>query len=150
MYKWLQNALSSVAGFFGKLFGSKEMAKANEVAKMVGDLLPEAIRAVEIVAQLSGSRKLEEIATVVEKYALPVKLDPSKPLTDYDVKTVLFAAAGVALRGELETAIQMAGSEGILIAGQKVKSGSDLPSNLVDLAVQSAYTFWKNCAQPAK
>lgn len=145
------NALNWVVKSLKSLFTSREFKKTKEVAKLVGALMQFAIPAVRMIAELTPNKQLDDkIADLIERFSIPTALDPSKPLTELDKENILFAAAYAAFQGNLEEAIRQAGAAGLLLAGKTVKSSTDLPTSIVDAAIQNAYSFWKNSTEPVE
>ena len=140
----LKNFWMTIVGFFK----GPKWKKAQEVAKQVGDLLPYVETVVSLVAATTGNKTAAEIDNVIRKVlAVPpeaLTFDPSKPYTKLDLNGALMGAVNYAVRGELNKAIQMAGTGGLLIGGQKIKDASDIPDNIINTALNSTYTFVRN------
>lgn len=150
------NLLKSVSTFFSgivnslrKVFGSPTFKKAESVAKAVGDLLAYALPAVEFVASLTPNKADDEIVAMIKKLQVATAIDldavlaGQSTLSKADRTGLLTSAAAEVLRGNLKDAILSSGGVGIWIAGELVKSATDIPDNWVNTAVNAVYTVAK-------
>jgi hypothetical protein len=133
----------SIVGFFK----GPKWKKAQEIAKKVGDILPFAENVVEIIAAASGNKTLKEIDNLLRKIlAIPpeeLPFDPTREYTKLEINGILMGAANYAIRGELNKAIEQAGEAGFIVGGQKLKSASDVPDNIINTALNTTYSFIK-------
>ena len=141
----LKNFWNNIIGFFK----GEQWKKAKQIAAFIGDLLPYAITGVQLVASFYGVGTPKSVLTVLsilQKLNVPpeeFKFDPNLEYTDAEIQGILMGAARYAIKGDLEKAIQNAGSAGLYLGGKRIKTISDIPDNLINTAVNTAYSYLK-------
>lgn len=143
----IQKIFGGAAKWLRSFFNSAGVQKAQAAAKTIGALIPLALPVVEIVAKLCDTKNTtnldERIVDVLRKLSVPVEADLSKPLSKATRDEMLFAAARAMLVGDLEKAVGDAGSYGLKIGGQYVKDTGAISGDMIDSAIQTAYSFYK-------
>ena len=146
MIEAIKKFLTGLPGMLAKVLKSSQFQKAQGVAKSIGDLLPYAMPAIQVVATFTPNKADDEIVALLNTLMMPVSVPAGATLSDYEKRGLLLAAANTALRGKLAEAIAEAGGVGIMIGGQYIKSKDAIPDSLVDAACQNAYSFLRNTA----
>jgi hypothetical protein len=134
---------SSIVGFFR----GPKWKKAQEVAKMIGDILPYVEMVVAAIAAASGNKTVADIDNVLKQLSVPateVPFDPSKEYTKSEINGILMGAANWAIRGELNKAIKVAGGAGLMVGGKVIKDHTEIPDNIINTASGTAYTYIRN------
>lgn len=138
-----------VIGFFK----GPQWKKAQEYAKMVSAVLPYVSNVVSLIASASGNKTMRDIDNLLRKVlGIPAEIlpfDPNKEYTKLEINGILMGAANWAARGELNKAIALAGTTGLILAGKAVKDETEIPDNIINTAVNATYTFVKGSLSDA-
>ncbi len=137
------NFWTAIVGFFK----GPKWKKAQEYAKMVGAILPYVETVVALIASASGNKSVAAVDNVLRKVlAVPPEVlpfDPNKEYTKLEINGILMGAANWAIRGELNRAIGVVGTTGLVLGGKVVKDQTEVPDHVINTAVNTAYTFIK-------
>lgn len=118
---------SAVRRFFANIFSPAGQQKITIALGQAEALVQEVLPVVELISSLTPNKTDDEIVAVVKKYAVPVTV-PVGPMTDADKGSLL-----------LQTAVTA--------ATQDVAAAVGLPSSVITLAVQTAYTVLRSATR---
>ena len=151
MHDFFMQLLNGASSFLKRIFGKEGLKQAAAWAKVAGDIGRYALPVAEVMAKFTATKTDDNVVALAKRFLEPgalVGLDLSKPLAARDVENILFDCAGAALRGDLASAFDEAGSAGLAFGGYKFKSLNAIPDSIIDSAVQDAYTAFHNATRP--
>lgn len=121
--------------------------RLQEVEKLVQQILPHAITATMAVSSLSGSKKVEDVARVLQELEIPHQIfnfDINKEYTEKEIEGILMGAASYALRRDISKDIDNFWGSKYFLNYKQLKKAEDIPDNILNTVVNVAYSFIKN------
>lgn len=132
--------------FLTSLLRGERFRRAQAVLAVVADIIPYVESTISLLATLTRNRHLIAIQNALNYFRVPreiVPFDPERTYTKAEINGILMGAANFAVRNELQKSLEQALSGVLILGGQKFKSVSDIPDNIINTAVNTVYTIIK-------
>lgn len=137
----IENFFRSIGHDVEKVFSPQLQA---EIAGFVSKAMPDAIAAAQYVATAAPNQTSTEIAKLLTDLNVPYtnpELTSGGAISAQEADGYLLQAARAALQNKLATNWPTLFKDGLEIGAQAITAVTGVPLPLLDLAVQTAYTF---------